>query len=178
VRTGDVRTGDVRTGDVRTGDDELEAPADRRTQVQRERAALGALAVVYREADTAWAPFSCPASGECCQLTKTGRQPWLWRAEWLRLEERLKRDGRALPPPRADGGCPLLDATGVRCSVYGDRPLGCRTFFCGRIQGPARQPAEVMDLLQRKLERLSVALAEEDSGPRPLLEWAREAREG
>ncbi|MCI0569606.1 MAG: YkgJ family cysteine cluster protein [Myxococcaceae bacterium] len=158
---------------MRERDDELEAPEDRRTRAQRERAALGALSVVYREADAAWAPFSCPASGECCQLTKTGRQPWLWRAEWVRLLERLKRDGRPLPPARADGACPFLDDTGLRCSVYADRPLGCRTFFCDRIRGPERQPAEVMDLLQRKLERLSVALDEEDTGPRPLLDWHR-----
>jgi Fe-S-cluster containining protein len=161
---------------VRSRDDELEAPDDRRTRAQRERAALGALAVVYREADAAWAPFSCPASGECCQLATTRRQPWLWRAEWVRVTERLKRDGRPLPPPREDGGCPLLDAGGKRCTVYEDRPLGCRTFFCGRIRGPSRQPAEVMEALQRKLERLSAALDAEDTGPRELLDWVGEAR--
>jgi Fe-S-cluster containining protein len=135
-----------------------EEETDRRTQAQRERAALGALAVVYREADAAWAPFSCPASGECCQLSRTGRQPWLWRAEWVRVLARLKQEGRALPPAREDGACPFLDGAGLRCTVYEDRPLGCRTFFCGRIRGPARQPLEAMEALQPKLERLSVAL--------------------
>jgi len=149
---------------------------ERRTPHQRERAALGALAVVYREADAAYAPYSCPASGECCQLSVTRRQPWLWRAEWLAVQRRLARDGRALPAARTDGACPLLDASGLRCTIYVDRPLGCRTFFCDRIRGPARQPVETMDALQRRMLQLSEALDGEDAEPRQLLEWCEDAR--
>ncbi|MGC3998833.1 MAG: YkgJ family cysteine cluster protein [Anaeromyxobacter sp.] len=59
----------------------------------------------------------------------TKRQPYLWPSEWRVLMEHLKREKRALPPPRADGACPFLDASGKRCSVYEARPFGCRTFF-------------------------------------------------
>jgi len=154
----------------------LDDGPDPRTRHQRERAALGALSVVYREADAAFSPFSCPASGECCQLAITRREPWLWRAEWLRVLARLKQDGRPLPPAREDGACPLLDASGLRCSIYADRPLGCRTFFCDRIQGPERQPVEAMEQLQRRLQRLSEALDGAEAEPRSLLTWAQRER--
>jgi uncharacterized protein len=125
---------------------------------------------VYRQADAAYAPYSCPASGECCQLATTQRQPWLWRPEWELLAK-----GRRLPPPRADGGCPFLDARGLRCTVYADRPFGCRTFFCSRIRGPSRQPAEEVTRLLVRLERISLQVMPELKGPRPLLEWYSEA---
>ena len=34
----------------------------------------------------------------------------------------LKAHG-AIPPPRPDGGCPLLDVSGKHCTVYECRPL-------------------------------------------------------
>jgi len=136
---------------------------------ERERA-LKEVRAVYRQADAAYAPFSCPASGECCQLSRTGRQPWLWQPEW----ELLSR-GRPLPPPREDGGCPYLDAAGLRCTVYADRPFGCRTFFCARIRGPARQPAETVGALLERLERVSQRVAPALKAPRPLLEWHAQA---
>jgi uncharacterized protein len=145
-------------------DDESEAPQAKEALL--EARALQELRVLYRQADTAYAPFSCPASGECCQLARTQRQPWLWYPEW-----RLLTRHHPLPPARSDGACPYLDATGKRCSVYADRPFGCRTFFCERIQGPARQPAEAVDRLLRRLERISQAVRPGLSAPRPLLEW-------
>lgn len=148
-------------------DDEEQAPA---SAAIAEARALSELRAIYRQADAAYAPFSCPASGECCQLSKTRRQPWLWEPEWKLLSAR-----RPLPPQRADGGCPYLDATGSRCTAYADRPFGCRTFFCERIQGPARQPAETVDALLRRLEAVSQRVRPELSGPRPLLEWHAEA---
>jgi hypothetical protein len=146
------------------------------TRHRRERAALGALTALYRDADATFAPWSCPASGECCQLGTTGLQPWLWPVEWLKVERALAAAGRSLPPPRKDGGCPLLDAPGRRCTIYADRPLGCRTYFCGRIRGPADQPYEKMDALQRRLEQVSRELDGPDAEPKPLLGWAQ--REG
>ena len=120
---------------------------------------------VYRKADALWSKFSCPSSGECCQLTLTGRQPWLWPSEW----SVLKGDA-PLPPKRADGGCPFLDAAGRRCTRYADRPLGCRTFFCHRIEGPAAQPVLQMNALQERLERINLN-DDEEAQPLTLLDW-------
>jgi hypothetical protein len=158
----------MRTRDWDEPDDESPLGGTR----EQERA-LKEVRAVYRQADAAYAPFSCPASGECCQLSRTGRQPWLWRPEW----ELLSR-GRPLPPPREDGGCPYLDAAGLRCTVYADRPFGCRTFFCERIRGPARQPAETVGALLERLERVSQRVAPALKAPRPLLEWHAEAWAG
>lgn len=136
---------------------------------------LRLLAGLYRQADAAYAPFSCPASGECCNLARTGRPPYLWTPEWDALRAALERTGRTMPPARADGGCPFLDDSGKRCSVYADRPFGCRTFFCERIRGPAKQPLEAVVRISRKLEELSVAVDPELQAPRSILDWhARE----
>jgi uncharacterized protein len=141
---------------------------------REEARALQELRAIYRQADAAYAPFSCPASGECCQLAKTKRQPWLWYPEWLLLAR-----GHPLPPPpREDGGCPYLDAGGKRCTVYANRPFGCRTFFCERIRGPARQPADTVNALLVRLERVSQRLLPSLTGPRPLLDWHEEACTG
>jgi Fe-S-cluster containining protein len=152
---------------TRDWDDEEQAPAPAAVAEAR---ALSELRAIYRQADAAYAPFSCPASGECCQLAKTQRQPWLWEPEWKLLSGR-----RPLPPKRADGGCPYLDGSGLRCTAYADRPFGCRTFFCERIRGPARQPAETVDALLRRLEAVSLRVRPGLTGPRPLLEWHAEA---
>ncbi|HYH99040.1 YkgJ family cysteine cluster protein [Hyalangium sp.] len=151
----------------RNWDDEDEALV---TGAVAETRALRELRAIYRQADAAYAPFSCPSSGECCQLSRTGRQPWLWYPEW-----KLLTSHRPLPPKRADGGCPYLDAAGRRCTVYADRPFGCRTFFCERIRGPARQPADTVDALLRRLEAVSQRVMPGLTGPRPLLEWHAEA---
>jgi uncharacterized protein len=142
----------------------------------RLRAALTELRAVYRRLDALYAPFHCPASGECCQLAKTGRPPWLWTAEWRLLEERLRAQGRPLPDPRADGGCPFLDESGRRCSVYEDRPSGCRTYFCGRRTGPQREPQEALIALSRRIERIASRLDPERTGPVPLPAWFTDGR--
>jgi putative zinc- or iron-chelating protein len=149
-------------------DTDDEAPSG--TRAREEARALQELRAIYRQADAAYAPFSCPASGECCQLAKTKRQPWLWYPEWLLLAR-----SHPLPPPREDGGCPYLDAAGKRCTVYADRPFGCRTFFCERIRGPARQPGDTVNALLVRLERVSQRLLPSLTGPRPILEWHAEA---
>jgi Fe-S-cluster containining protein len=125
---------------------------------------------VYKKADAAWARFSCPGTAECCQLATTKREPWLWPSEWAVLTF-----GRALPPPRADGGCPFLDAAGKRCTAYADRPLGCRTFFCHRIQGPSKQPVLEMDALMTRMERLNLD-DDETAQPKPLTAWYESER--
>jgi Fe-S-cluster containining protein len=153
---------------ARSWDDEDGAPTA--TGAIAEARALRELQAIYRQADTAYAPFSCPASGECCQLARTQRQPWLWYPEWKLLASR-----HPLPPRRAEGGCPYLDTAGRRCTVYADRPFGCRTFFCERIRGPARQPADTVDALLRRLEAVSQRVRPTLTSPRPLLEWHAEA---
>lgn len=135
---------------------------------------------VLESADRLYQPFSCASTAECCQLATTQRDPWLWPTEWQLLLDRLEDDGRALPEPREDGGCPFLDASGKRCTVYADRPFGCRTFFCHRRQGPGREPAEKVNALLSRLMAINVGLWA-DAQPRTIRDWyqaAREARGG
>lgn len=131
------------------------------------RRALAETRAVLRKADALYAPFSCPATAECCQLQKTGRPPYLWENEWALIRERVG-------PPREDGGCPFLDAAGLRCTVYEDRPLGCRTFFCHRRVGPKKEPAEALNALARRLEEISSRIAPDLSAPRSILQWAQD----
>ncbi|MFN0063460.1 MAG: YkgJ family cysteine cluster protein [Myxococcaceae bacterium] len=128
---------------------------------------------VLREADALYAPYSCPATAECCQLTARGKEPWLYAPEWELLMDALEAHERPLPPERPDGACPFLDAAGHRCTVYAARPLGCRTFFCHRRTGPQKEPpAANMDALIRRLEA-TAAVGEETPSPKPLSEWHR-----
>jgi Fe-S-cluster containining protein len=120
------------------------------------RRAVAETRAVLEKASAAWAPYSCPGTAECCQLAVTKRPPYLWPSEWAALVEELKRQGRAMPPTRADGACVFLDEAGKRCTVYAARPFGCRTFFCHRIQGPARQPADATNALLERLKALNL----------------------
>lgn len=125
-----------------------------------ERRALRELEAVFREADRLFAGFACPKSGECCRLAVTRREPYLLPLERLRLDEGLRRQGRAWPAARPDGACAFLDASGLRCSVYPDRPFGCRTFFCER--GTGRAPAtSAVHALSARLTRASDELEPE-----------------
>ena len=137
------------------------------------RRALTETRAVLRLADREWSGHGCPATAGCCQLKATGRPPWLWPTEWTLL---LQRVGADLPPPREDGGCPFLDAAGTRCGVYEDRPLGCRTFFCHRRQGPAALPAAATNALFDRLRALNVAL-DDEAQVRSLPQWYEAARE-
>ena len=138
------------------------------------RTAFAELKAVYRLADAAYRPYSCPGTAECCQLAATQREPWLWPVEW----ELLWRPREGWCPRRAPtAAVPSSRPTGKRCSVYASRPFGCRTFFCHRIRGPAREPMEAVALLFQRLERVAQALDADGCAPRPLLAWAAEARE-
>lgn len=128
------------------------------------------------KADGLYAAYRCPATAECCRLAVTGRQPWLWPSEWLLLEERLRRDNRPVPTARADGACPLLGPD-QRCTVYADRPFGCRTFFCSRAVGPQALPTAGTDALLKRLAALNLEL-DPDAAPRPLLERLERALGG
>ena len=127
---------------------------------------------VLRQASAAWARHSCPGTSECCQLAVTKRPPWLWPSEWKVLEERLARDKRAMPALREDGACPFLEAAGKRCTVYEDRPLGCRTFFCSRIVGPSKLPGDETNALLERLKAVNLEV-DDEATPRSILDWAR-----
>ena len=66
-------------------------------------------------------------------------------------------------------GCVFLDAD-KRCTIYEDRPLGCRTYFCHRITGPAKQPGEQTNSLMERLAAANVA-ADSAAAPRSIEEW-------
>ena len=146
-----------------------EERTDAEIKVAWQRAASETRAVL-RQGSAAWAKHSCPGTAECCQLATTKRPPWLWPSEWKVLEARLARDRRALPAAREDGGCPFLDTGGKRCTVYEDRPLGCRTFFCQRIVGPSTLPADLTNSLLERLRALNLAV-DDLAEPRSILEW-------
>jgi uncharacterized protein len=133
-----------------------------------ERRALAGLDALYRRAESLYAGWSCARSGECCQLAATGREPYVWPLEWLRLRGALQASGRLPLAPRADGACPLLDAQG-RCSAYLDRPLGCRTFYCERGSGPRAVRREEITELMVRLERLAQELDPEIEQPERLV---------
>ena len=133
------------------------------------RALLLETKAIFRLADKAYAPFSCPASSECCQLSARQRQPWLWPSEWRLLEDFALREWGALPPARADGACPFLDDAGRRCRVYAERPLGCRTYFCNRVVGPKHEPRDTLNALSRRLEFINQRMQPDVKGPLELL---------
>lgn len=155
---------------MRDGDDEVPAPVRRLRALAETRAVLA-------KASSTWSRWSCPGTSECCQLATTKRPPWLWPSEWALLRQRLERERRPLPPPRDDGGCPFLDASGRRCTVYEDRPFGCRTFFCHRVMGPSQVPSAVTNALLDQLRGANLAW-EDDAAPRSLPEWHAAALAG
>ncbi len=125
---------------------------------------------VYRQADALFAPFSCPGSSECCQLQKTQRPPWLLPSEWMVIEDSVKSAQRKMPPARADGACPFLNEGGTRCTIYADRPLGCRTYFCHRIRGPKSQPTVALNNLMQRLVNVNESCLD-DAKAKPLTDW-------
>ncbi|HEY3445060.1 MAG TPA: YkgJ family cysteine cluster protein [Myxococcales bacterium] len=136
----------------RDGGGELEGLLDDERPLPRvvvERKALHELDAVFREADALLSRTGCSKSGECCRLAVTKREPFLLPLERLRLERGLAKQGRAWPDAREDGACALLDGSGLRCSVYADRPFGCRTFFCERVTGKQVASAELHRLSAR-----------------------------
>lgn len=134
------------------------------------RRAVTETRAILKKGSAAWDQHGCPGTAECCQLAVTKRPPWLWPSEWLVIEARLSREKRPKPASRPDGGCPFLDAAGKRCTIYEDRPLGCRTYFCHRITGPAKVPAEATNALLERLAAVNIA-ADAEAVPRSLLGW-------
>jgi len=104
-------------------------------------ALLGRLRALYADVDASLAHSSCPATTECCRFGITGREPYVTGIEIVAIRQAVRARGgplslrrRALPmlaTAERERICPLLDSSG-KCSVYADRPLGCRTYFCSR----------------------------------------------
>jgi Fe-S-cluster containining protein len=150
---------------------------------------LAALRALYAEADRALDGWTCDLSSDCCHFARTGREPYLWPNEWALLQRAFRsrglrfasppaRQSRVGPPRRGtkrgslpvldERRCPLLGRDG-RCTVYDDRPFGCRTFFCERGVGPTRKPPrDVLSDIGRRIAALAEKTDPEGDGPRPL----------
>jgi uncharacterized protein len=141
---------------------------------------LVALGALYARAERLLEGWSCEGSTECCRFGVTGREPQLWPNEWALVERALARRGQGRPRARLpiaspDGACPLLDGTG-QCTVYAERPFGCRSFYCTRATGPARRPPRAdLQEIAREIATLAEKV-EPTSRPRALTSWLRERR--
>jgi len=140
-------------------------------------ALLAELAALYREVDALYADWSCPGTTECCRFGVTGRQPYVTSIELAAIRRAIARRGaplasskRALPitgDEERERICPMLDRSS-RCSIYADRPLGCRTFYCDRATAGARATrAELQDVV-RKLQDLAARHSLGGDQARPL----------
>jgi Fe-S-cluster containining protein len=119
---------------------------------------------IYERADRLYADWSCPNSTECCRFGITGRQPYVTSIELSLLRHSLAGGGgeltprhRALPISRdaaEERVCPLLDRSG-RCSVYAERPLGCRSYYCERAQRGVGPSGDELRELVRELQELA-----------------------
>jgi Fe-S-cluster containining protein len=140
-------------------------------------AARAELRALYARVDGMLAPFSCESTAECCRFGVTGREPYVTPVELAEVEHaiaargmpaRPNRSPRALPVVDDSRPCPLLDDA-ARCRIYDARPLGCRTFFCDRIQGDGRRfPRDEINRAARDLADLAARHAPRDPGSRPL----------
>jgi hypothetical protein len=142
-----------------------------------ETRALTALRALYAEADALYAGWSCPASSECCHFGVTGREPYVTSIEILAIERAIARRGGALAPKRRalpiagdaerERICRMLDRDG-RCSIYADRPLGCRTFYCERASAGVEPPRDALRGLVQRLRELAVRHTPDGDRARPL----------
>ncbi len=147
---------------------------------EAEAAMLAELDAIYREVDALYAGYSCEQSTECCRFGVTGREPYLTSIELRRVERAIARRGgrlagkppsplasRSLPVVRDERACPLLGADG-RCTIYADRPFGCRTFWCERASFDAPVRHKQMSELLARLKLLSARHAPGGDQGRPL----------
>lgn len=90
---------------------------------------LGVFAEAGREIERR-APV-CWASGRCCNFKATGHLLYVTGLEAAYTLVRCGSPGRArLDAALLGGGCPFQVMN--RCGVHGDKPLGCRLYFCDR----------------------------------------------
>jgi Fe-S-cluster containining protein len=138
---------------------------------------LAELARLYAEADRLFEGSTCEQSSECCRFGITGREPQVTSIELAMVRRALARRGgglsaqkRALPialEAERERICPLLDR-GSRCAIYDARPLGCRTFFCGRADHLREPTRAELSALVRKLQDLAARHERDGERPRAL----------
>ncbi len=135
----------------------------RSTAERSVRQLLGELEAIYRAADEAYAGYRCDGSSECCRFGIIGREPYVTSVEAAAVELAMASRGgplsprhRALPLASPDERtCPLLNCQG-RCSIYAQRPLGCRTFWCSRAEVLTAVPHRRLRQLVRQLQQLAL----------------------
>jgi hypothetical protein len=113
----------------------------------------------------------------CCHFALTGREPYPTAVELLEVSHAIRARGahpaakasrRSLPVADASRRCPLLSNEG-RCTIYASRPLGCRSFFCDRGDGPPKRARAGLLEVARLIADLSSKVAPRDPRPRPLV---------
>lgn len=151
----------------------------------RDDPARKTLLSLYEQADALVSSATCACSvaapvgeGEetapCCRFAVTGREPYPTAVELAEVEHAMRarggagRRGRRLPLASELRTCPLLSED-ARCTIYASRPLGCRTFFCERGDGPPKAARQGLLELARKISDLSACVCPEDPRPRPFL---------
>ena len=127
-------------------------------------AAAAETRAVYAELAKRSVDRQCTLLTECCQFKLTGLTPYLTKGEALVAAKGVRAAGRKQLPERTDGACPLLHPFTGKCTIYADRPFGCRTHFCPAAGGPYAR-TEVIDLI-RRLEKVDSDLG--GTGPRML----------
>jgi uncharacterized protein len=158
----------------------VKRPPARGEDRAREAEALQSLERLYADVDALYAGTSCPSSTECCRFAITGREPYVTAVELALVRRAIgRRTGKheraeplsssdpRLPVLADERTCPLLARDG-RCSIYAERPFGCRTFFCDRAESLA--PVRHADMLARvrELKRLAEQHQPGGSEGRPL----------
>ncbi len=143
---------------------------------QHERALIAELMRIYGDADAAYAGHNCPGSTECCRFNITGRQPYVTTIEVAALRAAIAARGGPLRPrrqalplaPRGDEGTCALLTRDAKCVVYASRPLGCRTFWCGRASSDGAVPQRRLNELVRSVRELAERHAPGATQGRPL----------
>ncbi|MBL9116678.1 MAG: YkgJ family cysteine cluster protein [Verrucomicrobiaceae bacterium] len=128
---------------------------------------------IYADLEARPLPRACQLSGGCCRFKLTGRTPSVTRVEALYAAVGVRAAGRTKLQPRADGACSCLGKDG-RCTIYQNRPFGCRTHFCEEAGGmyPRKHVADLI----RRLEALDVSIGWRN-GPRDFPEALEDALE-
>lgn len=127
-----------------------------------DREVFGEVEAVYEELEMRLRTVvrDCRVVTRCCRFQLTGEVPVLTLGEAMVAARGVRASGRKELKPHAEGACPLLGREG-RCTIYADRPFGCRTHFC-RAAGGVVPRKLVADLIQR-LEALDEKLGGDGS---------------
>jgi hypothetical protein len=127
-----------------------------------DREVFAAVEAVYAELEERLVKVArdCQLSTRCCRFQLTGEVPVLTLGEAWVAARGVRASGRKELKAHPDGACPLLGREG-RCTIYGQRPFGCRTHFC-RAAGGVVPRKLVADLIQR-LEALDEKLGGDGS---------------